>query len=238
MTGHASALTSPSRWPRHDDSHPWHFATSAYEADKYGATLASLPKLRYRRGLEVGCSAGVLTERLARRCHSLLAVDMVELTLERARRRCTHAPGVAFERMHLPDELPDGRFDLILLSEVGHYWTAGDLDRIAAFTEQALEPGGDIVLLHWVGEADGPLSGDRAAQRFVTATRGFCHVLHQARRERYRIDVLQRGGETASTAPDREQTPPANHPAWQSTARVRTAGERPVLRFGRDATAN
>lgn len=60
-------------------SHPRHFITSAYEADKHRATLASLPKLRYRRGLEVGCSTGVLTERLVWRCHSLLAVDMVEL---------------------------------------------------------------------------------------------------------------------------------------------------------------
>ena len=47
------------------DPDPWGFATSAYEADKYRATLAALPRARYRRALEVGCSIGVLTERLA-----------------------------------------------------------------------------------------------------------------------------------------------------------------------------
>lgn len=99
--------------------------------------------------------------------------------------------------MHLPDELPQGRFDLILLSEVAYYWSPRDLDRIAAFTKCVLEPVGNIVLVQWVGEVDGPLSGGKAAQRFVTATRGFCHVLHQARRERYRIDVLQRGRDNA-----------------------------------------
>ena len=174
------------------DPDPWRFATSTYEARKYAATLAALPKPRYRRAFEVGCSIGVLTQRLAARCDSLLAVDMVELALEQARRRCAGDGGVSFARMRLPDELPEGRFDLILLSEVVYYWSAGDLERVAAFAERALEPGGDIALVHWIGETDYPLSGDDAARRFIAAAGGFCRVLHQSRAERYRLDVLQR----------------------------------------------
>jgi hypothetical protein len=53
---------------------PWEFETSAYEQAKYDATLAALPRPRYRRGLEIGCSIGVLTARLAGRCGSLVAI--------------------------------------------------------------------------------------------------------------------------------------------------------------------
>src|SRR4051812_50160637 len=52
---------------------PWEFETSAYEQAKYDATLAALPRPLYRRGLEIGCSIGVLTARLAGRCASLVA---------------------------------------------------------------------------------------------------------------------------------------------------------------------
>jgi hypothetical protein len=42
---------------------PWGFETSPYEAAKYDATLAALPRERYRCGLEIGCWIGALTAR-------------------------------------------------------------------------------------------------------------------------------------------------------------------------------
>ena len=91
---------------------PWDFETSAYEHAKYDATLAALGDRRYATGLEVGCSIGVLTERLAARCAHLLAVDVAEAALARARER---APEVTFERRELPAEFPAGPFELIVL---------------------------------------------------------------------------------------------------------------------------
>ena len=44
---------------------PWNFETSPYEAEKYRRTLAALPRKRYMRALEIGCSIGVLTSQLA-----------------------------------------------------------------------------------------------------------------------------------------------------------------------------
>lgn len=214
------------------DPDPWHFATSAYEAAKYGATLAALPKRRYRRGLEVGCSIGVLTEQLAGRCESLLAVDMVELALDQARRRCAGRGGLEFARMQLPQQLPAGRFDLILLSEVAYYWSAQDLDRVAAFAERVLDPAGDIVLVHWIGETDYPLSGDAAAERFVALADGFCRIVHRARRDRYRIDVLQRRGGEAGLCPQPRDDEARGGDLVRQLARgERDAGQRRILRF-------
>ena len=78
------------------EADPWRFATSDYEHEKYDATLAALPRARYARGLEIGCSIGVLTRRLAARCDRLLATDIAEEPLREARLRSANAPWVKF----------------------------------------------------------------------------------------------------------------------------------------------
>ena len=47
------------------DPDPWGFETSAYEQAKYAATIDALEGRRYATALEIGCSIGVLTARLA-----------------------------------------------------------------------------------------------------------------------------------------------------------------------------
>jgi len=174
-----------------DSPDPWRFETSEYEQAKYAATLAALPRARYRRGLEIGCSIGVLTERLASRCDSLLATDLSETALARARARCRHQPRVEFRCMTMPRDLPEGGFDLIVLSEVGYYWSQRDLATMAGFAAERLEVGGDLVLVHWIeGGDDKPLDGNQVHDRFA-AEPGFV-VLRDENRDPYRLSVLQR----------------------------------------------
>ena len=173
---------------------PWDFAGSDYERAKYAATLAALPRSRYRHALEVGCSIGVLTRLLAGRCDRVLALDAAEAALAAARNRCTGLPGVAFRRMMVPGEWPEvGSFDLILLSEVVYYLDRPDVARLAGRVRHALAPDGAVVLVHWTGPTDYPLSGDAAADAFI-ASAGFLAVSRQERAARYRLDVLQRPG--------------------------------------------
>lgn len=169
---------------------PWRFATSDYERAKYEATLAALPKPRYGAALEVGCSIGVLTHQLAERCDSLLALDIAARALDQARQRCAAQTYVRFEQRCLPAEWPDGTFDLILLSEVVYYLDRPDVERLAARTAGAIDKGGDVVLVHWLGETHYPLSGDEAADLFIQETAGAFQVRSQARTAEYRLDVL------------------------------------------------
>ena len=169
---------------------PWEFETSAYEQAKYDATLAALPASRYRRGLEVGCSIGVLTARLGDRCASLVAVDVSEKALDAARVRCRTLPNVAFENMSVPAEWPAGIFDLIVLSEVVYYLDAGDVSQLANRVRASLEFGGHVVLVHWTGITDYPLSGDDAAELFMTALGRSARRIHQRRTDAYRLDAL------------------------------------------------
>ena len=102
-------------------------------------------------------------------------------------------PHVRFARRRCRSEWPaTGRFDLILLSEVVYYLDAADVERLAARLRAALAPGGDVVLVHWTGETDYPLSGDEAAERVIAGARDFAAIRHQARADAYRLDVLSR----------------------------------------------
>lgn len=196
-----------SRDPQHferlyaEDPDPWGFASSAYEREKYRATMASLGGRRFRRGLEVGCSIGVLTAMLAGCCDEVLGIDPVETALAQARARCAEIGGAAigrvgFARMFVPDEFPAGRFDLIVLSEVLYFLTRPDLARLSELVREALEPGGVVLLVNYTGRpgepASGdPLTGDEAAEAFIDLTRSYLarSVYHRA--SSYRLDRLE-----------------------------------------------
>lgn len=143
------------------DPDPWDFATSAYEREKYAHTLAALEGRRYRRGLEVGCSVGVLTEQLAECCDDLLAVDVSERAVAAARQRLGARPRVRVQRRTLPEEMPDGPFELIVCSEVLYYWGRDLLLEGLARMRERVEPGGSLLAVHWRPRtATYPLQGE------------------------------------------------------------------------------
>lgn len=175
-----------------DQGDPWNFDTSPYEAAKYDRTLAALPRARYARALEVGCANGAFTVRLAPRCDDLLGIDVSETALAAARARCTDLPQVRFARCMLPTEAPVGPFDLVLLSEVVYYWDRADMARAAAWLCDAITPGGDVLLVHWTGDTDYPLSGDDAVEALAAGLGDAVRPLHAERHERYRLDLWRR----------------------------------------------
>lgn len=189
---------------------PWNFETSEYEREKYAATLAHLPRERYRNAFEIGCSIGVLTERLAARCDALMSVDVSEKALERARSRCAHLPQVSFRRRELPREYPAESFDLTLLSEVGYYFSMPDLHLTRELIIRHLSNGGHLLLVHWTPYVhDYPLTGDAVHDAFLEVSESgiasharaslsgsnsekpLRHLTHR-RTERYRLDLFER----------------------------------------------
>lgn len=171
---------------------PWRFETSEYEAQKYAETIAALPRPRYADAVEIGCSIGVLTERLASRAGTVLGIDVAQAALDKAAARCAALPHVCFAKLRVPDEALPGHFDLILLSEVLYYFDGPTLKRVADQLHKAARPGTDLVLIHWLGETpDYPHTGDMAVETFIAATRDWTRITRQERRENYRLDVLR-----------------------------------------------
>jgi SAM-dependent methyltransferase len=168
---------------------PWQFATSDYERQKYEQTACAIGS-GHGEALEIGCSIGIFTQCLASRCRQLLAIDIAERALDAARENCRGYDNVRFRLMHVPDELPASRFDLIVLSEVGYYWSAPDLDRFIDWLGRGLSPTGLLVLVHWTGETDYPMTADEVHERVLGETRTFLRLETHMRAGLYRLDTL------------------------------------------------
>ena len=172
------------------DGDPWHFATSSYEKRKYAATLDALPKQRFSRALEIGCSIGVLTRMLAERGDALVATEPVAKALDAARCRCADFSNIRFEQEEAPAQWPQGSFDLILLSEVVYYLAPDGVRALATRIASSLSPGGHVLLVHWVKETDYPLSGDDAVACFLSVSPGL-RIIRQERTGDYRLDLAE-----------------------------------------------
>ena len=146
---------------------PWEFATSPYEAAKYAATLAALPRRKYTSGLELGCSIGVLTRQLAPRCTELLAIDVSATALREARERCADLPHATFDNRDLTNDFPTGVFDLVLVSEIGYYFSKADLELLRRKIANSLMPGGHLLLVHYTGRTNYPLTADAVHETFL-----------------------------------------------------------------------
>ena len=148
---------------------PWQVDDSWYERRKRAVLLGALPDAGYPTALEIGCSVGALTQDLAGRCEQITAVDLSPAAVARARHRLVGFDWVTVERRTVPDELPVGPFDLVVLSEVGYFLSPREL----ATTIAALEPtrrSGTVVACHWLHPVRGwPLDGPGVHRRLREA---------------------------------------------------------------------
>jgi SAM-dependent methyltransferase len=175
---------------------PWGFATSDYERQKYAHTISALAGRRFDRALEVGCAIGVFTAKLADVASSILAIDVSERALERARRRLNGHTGVRFARMSFPEECPQGRWDLIVCSEVLYYLDAPAFQRALTRLRESLEAGATVLAVHWRAPTRSyPLLGDEVHDQLL-ASLGRWHTLDD-RRPRYRLDRFDGQGQPA-----------------------------------------
>jgi SAM-dependent methyltransferase len=174
-------------------AYPWTFEPSEHEARKNDETLSVLPNARYHDAFGVGCSFGELTERLAKRCDSLLAVDCSAIDLQRTARR-EREDDVRFDTIPVPQDAPaEASFDLVLLSEVAYYWSWRDLRWVHDRIVEQLRPGGHLVLVHWAPPGPGkPLTGIEVHGAFMEWASPAMHHLFGRHEGPYWIDLFER----------------------------------------------
>ena len=179
---------------------PWGFQDRWYERRKYAISLAQLPDRRYRCAFEPGCSIGVLTAMLARRCNRLLSCDVAASAVQAAARRTRNLPHVLIERRQIPQEWPTGRFDLMVFSEILYYFGDHDLEQVLKNAVSALEPEGTLLAVHWRHPVtEYPRSGDDV-HRALAARPGLARLVsHQE--EDFLAEVYRRtDGQPVSVA--------------------------------------
>jgi len=133
----------------------------------------------------------VRTPALGERCNHALAVDIAEGPLPEGRIRCERQPGVAFEKMAVPQDWLAGTFDLLLFSEVLCCLGILGLPEAARRTMECLLPRGVVVMVNCRGATDGACTGEAAAEMFMADVEASMTVVSTRREERCRLGVLR-----------------------------------------------
>jgi predicted O-methyltransferase YrrM len=173
------------------DPDPWRYRSSAYEQAKYAATLAACGPGPFDSALELGGSIGVFSARLAPRCRRLITIDYSPTAVRRARAALAQYRHARMILGAIPEDLPEGTFDLVVASETLYYLDAAALAQTLEVLEARMVPGARLVCVHW--RSPGP-------ERPLTAA----HVHDEVRRQpwvrrlttecrpEYLLDVLER----------------------------------------------
>jgi hypothetical protein len=173
------------------DPDPWGYRASGYEQAKYAATLAACGPGPFVGALELGGSIGVFSAHLAPRCRGLTTIDYSPTAVRRARAALAHHRQARVLLGAIPEDLPDGPFDLVVASETLYYLDAAALTQTLEALEGRMAPAARLVCVHY--RMPGP-------ERPLTAG----HVHDEVRRQpwlrrlttecrpEYLLDVLER----------------------------------------------
>jgi Nodulation protein S (NodS) len=131
------------------DPDPWGYLSSAYERAKYAATLSACGPGPFASALELGSSIGVFSAQLAPRARSLATIDGAPTAVTAARRRLEPFPQVRALLGTIPDDVPDGPFDLVVASEILYYLSFVDVERTLTRLHDVMLPGARLVAVHW-----------------------------------------------------------------------------------------
>jgi cyclopropane fatty-acyl-phospholipid synthase-like methyltransferase len=173
------------------DPDPWSYETSDYERRKYDATLDACGEGPYDRGLELGASIGVFSERLAGRCRALDTVDAAPSAVAAARRRLAGTPSVTVHAGAIPEAIPPRTFDLVVASEILYYLSHDALAGTLARLRECLPPRGRLVAVHWRPPgAERPFTA--AEVHALLRRQAWLSPVLAAPTEEYLLDVLER----------------------------------------------
>lgn len=179
---------------------PWGFTSRWYEQRKYAISVAMLPRQRYARAFEPGCSVGVLTELLAPRCGSVLSCDIADAAVRAAAARTARLGNVRVQSGVIPRDWPGGDFDLIVFSEVLYYLDGADLGRVLGLAVAAMRPGASLLAVHWLHPvAEYPLSGEEV-HRSLAAQDGLGRLAEHRERDFLAEVYVRTDGEPQSVA--------------------------------------
>jgi hypothetical protein len=115
---------------------------------------------------------------------------VIPAALERAASRLRGYPHVTIERRAIPEGWPEGNFDLVVLSEIAYYFDEIDLTHVIHLIVQSTTDGAHVIGVHWRGETNYPLSGDRTHE-LIGANRYF-HRLVEHVEDEFTLAVWER----------------------------------------------
>ena len=177
-------------WSRGD---PWLLESSAYEDRRYQQLMESINDRRYDKILEIGCGAGAFTRRLEGIANTLLAIDISETAINRARKIfATSSATIDYRVANVMDYdfAADEPFDLVVMTETIYYlgwlYSFFDVGWLAHRLFQATQQDGRILISNTQNTSD-----DYLIRPWVIRTYHdlFANVGFNLERERIYIDT-------------------------------------------------
>ena len=138
----------------------WDFEGSDYEYARCRHLLKMLAGRHYARVLEIGCGAGFLTRLLAPYADQIVALDISQTAIERARELGAGPATVDFRVANIMDYTPhaDGPWDLVVFSDtmcyLGWLYPFFDVAWLAVELFEATRGGGQLLLANSMGEGE------------------------------------------------------------------------------------
>jgi hypothetical protein len=170
---------------------PWGYLERDYEREKYDATLSACGPGPFAHALELGASIGVFSGRLAARARRLTTIDFAPTAVAEARERLAGQAHVDVRLGRLPGDLPSGRYDLVVASEILYYLDPAALTGTLAGLEPTMLPGARLVAVHWrPAGPDRPTDAENVHR--TLARLPWLRVCEQGGSDEYRLDVLER----------------------------------------------
>lgn len=170
---------------------PWDVRTSPYEQGKRDAARALLGAERFDHALEAGCGEGCLAGDLLLhgQAERATGIDQSERIIERARQSAP--PALRLVRGRLPNDLPDGPYDLVMFSELLYYLPESDLERLAHLTRKQMVPGAAMLIVSYLGDTETPLDSRAGADFFIALFGPDLHPVARRTAEGFRLDLLR-----------------------------------------------
>jgi SAM-dependent methyltransferase len=145
---------------------PWSMRERWYERRKRALLLACLPRPRYRSVFEPGCATGETSAVLATRCDELLCSDTAPAAVKISSQRLQDVSNARVIPGRLPEQWPQGRFDLIVLNELCYYLDAAAFECLIDLALEALTDDGQLLACHWRAPIEGcELDAERVHRR-------------------------------------------------------------------------
>jgi len=118
----------------------WGYLGNADHNMRAERILAALPDWPVPQLLELGCAEGFLTRRFLERGIAVTACDLSSEAVERARVWCGDNSRAQFVVGDIRQQLPEGSFDVCLLSDVLYYLSPAEIRQLSANLTTRMNP--------------------------------------------------------------------------------------------------
>jgi SAM-dependent methyltransferase len=146
------------------ESDPWALEDSELDQRRYDRQLSLIADRQYGSALEIGCAGGSFTRALAAHCEEVVAIDISERAIERAR---ASDPGNGSVRYRVENVMEldfeqEGTWDLVVLTETAYYlgwlYPMFDLAWLARSLHTATAADGRLLLANTISNDTGIMS--------------------------------------------------------------------------------